>query len=102
MADISAEVLAERAHDVGLLTDWEIRQIWSELGRKSVSLDEFIQFLVRREYLTNYQAEKLLNGDRDGFFYRDYKFSIWLGPVHSPVFSERFTRTPRRLWPSRS
>ncbi|HPZ82414.1 MAG TPA: serine/threonine protein kinase, partial [Thermogutta sp.] len=79
MADISAEVLAERAHDVGLLTDWEIRQIWSELGRKSVSLDEFIQFLVRREYLTNYQAEKLLNGDRDGFFYRDYKVLYLVG-----------------------
>lgn len=79
MVEVSAEVLAERAHDVGLLTDWEIRQIWSELGRKSVTLDEFVQFLVRREYLTNYQAEKLLNGDRDGFFYRDYKVLYLVG-----------------------
>jgi len=79
MVDVSAEMLAERAHDVGLLTDWEVRQIWSELGRKSVSLDEFVQFLVRREYLTNYQAEKLLNGDRDGFFYRDYKVLYLVG-----------------------
>lgn len=79
MVDVSAEVLAERAHDVGLLTDWEVRQIWSELGRKSVTLDEFVQFLVRREYLTNYQAEKLLNGDRDGFFYKDYKVLYLVG-----------------------
>lgn len=79
MAEFSAELLAERAHDVGLLTDWDVRQIWSELGRKSVTLDEFVQFLVRREYLTNYQAEKLLNGDRDGFFYRDYKVLYMVG-----------------------
>jgi|YNPMSStandDraft_1061717.scaffolds.fasta_scaffold01536_4 serine/threonine-protein kinase len=79
MVEVSAEVLAERAHDVGLLTDWEIRQIWSELGRKSVTLEEFVQFLVRREYLTNYQAEKLLNGDRDGFFYKDYKVLYLVG-----------------------
>jgi len=79
MVEVSAEVLAERAHDVGLLTDWEIRQIWSELGRKSVTLDEFVQFLVRREYLTNYQAEKLINGDRDGFFYKDYKVLYLVG-----------------------
>lgn len=79
MPDMTAERLAERAHDVGLITDWELRQIWSELGRKSVGLDEMIQFLVRREFLTNYQVEKLLNGDRDGFFYGPYKVLYLVG-----------------------
>ncbi|MBC7352005.1 MAG: protein kinase [Thermogutta sp.] len=79
MPELTAEILAERAHDVGLITDWELRQIWSELGRKSVSLDEFIQFLVRREYLTNYQVDKLLNGEREGFFYGPYKVLYLVG-----------------------
>lgn len=79
MPEMSAETFAERAHDVGLLNDWELRQVWSEIGRKSVSLQELIQFLVRREYLTNYQVEKLLNGDRDGFFYGPYKVLYLVG-----------------------
>lgn len=79
MVEISAETLAERAHDVGLLTAWQLREIWSELGRKTIDVETFAQFLVRREYLTNYQVEKLLNGDKDGFFYGDYKVLYLVG-----------------------
>ncbi|NMC19136.1 MAG: serine/threonine protein kinase, partial [Thermogutta sp.] len=77
--DWTAEKTAERALELGLISDWDLRRIWSELGRRNVPLDEFLQFLVRREYLTNYQIEKLLKGDRDGFFYGDYKVMYLVG-----------------------
>lgn len=77
--DWTAERTAERALELGLINDWELRRIWSELGRRNLPLDEFLQFLVRREYLTNYQIEKLLKGDREGFFFGDYKVLYLVG-----------------------
>jgi len=77
--DWTAESIAQRAMDLGLINDWEMRRIWSELGRRNVPVEEFLQFLVRREYLTNYLIEKLLKGDRDGFFYGEYKVLYLVG-----------------------
>jgi serine/threonine-protein kinase len=41
--------------------------------------DEFSLALVRREFLTNFQLERLLRGERHGFFYGDYKVLYLVG-----------------------
>src|SRR5690606_1097542 len=53
---------------------------WSELGSShDVDAEAMKQYLLRRELLTNYQLEKLLKGDRGGYYYGDYKVLYLVG-----------------------
>lgn len=73
MGELTGEQIAQRVIDLNLLNDRQLQEVWGEFGRQDVTGDEFLQMLVRRELLTNYQVERLVNGDRTGFFYGDYK-----------------------------
>lgn len=73
MAEMNAEQIAQRAFDHDLLNDRQLQEIWGEFGRRNVPVDEFIQLLLRRELLTNFQLDRLLRGERAGYFYGDYK-----------------------------
>jgi len=79
MVELSAEQFAQRAFDLDLLDERQLQDIWGQLGSRQLSGDEFRQLLLRRELLTNYQAERLLRGDRSGFFYGDYKVLYLVG-----------------------
>jgi eukaryotic-like serine/threonine-protein kinase len=79
MGSPTAEKIAERAFDFGLLNERQLEETWASFGSRSVSTDDFLQFLVRREYLTNYQVERLLKGERSGFFYGHYKILYLVG-----------------------
>ncbi len=76
---ITAEQLAQRAQDVSILDERQLQTAWSELGTRNVSLAEFQQLLVRKEFLTNYQIDRLVAGYRDGFHYGDYKVLYAVG-----------------------
>jgi len=73
MAELTAESIAQRAFDLNLLTDRQLQEIWGEFGRRNVTVDEFVQLLLRRELMTNFQLERLLRGEKGGYFYGDYK-----------------------------
>jgi serine/threonine-protein kinase len=73
MAGLSAEQIAQRAFDLNLLDERQLQEVWGQFGRRNIPGDEFLQALLRREWMTNYQAERLLKGERTGFFYGDYK-----------------------------
>jgi eukaryotic-like serine/threonine-protein kinase len=79
MVELSAEQFAQRAFDLNLLDERQLQDIWGQLGSRQVSSEEFQQVLLRRELLTNYQTERLLRGDRTGFFYGDYKVLYLIG-----------------------
>lgn len=79
MSQLTAEQLAQRVFDLGLITDRQLQQIWGELGSRNASTDDFLQMLVRRELLTNYQVERVLKGERGGFFFGDYKVLYLVG-----------------------
>jgi serine/threonine-protein kinase len=76
---LTAEQLAQRAIDVGVLTDQDLQVIWSEYGTRNVEIEAFKQHLVRRGLLTNYQLDRLLENLRTGFFYGDYKVQYAVG-----------------------
>jgi eukaryotic-like serine/threonine-protein kinase len=79
MVELSAEEFAQRAFDLNLLDERQLQEIWGQIGSRQVSGEEFQQLLLRRELLTNYQTERLLRGDRSGFFYDDYKVLYLIG-----------------------
>ncbi|MBN1588376.1 MAG: protein kinase [Pirellulales bacterium] len=79
MSRLTAEQLAQRAFDLGLVDERQLQSVWSEFGSHHVAVDEFLQLLVRREILTNYQVERLTNGERTGFFFGDYKVLYLVG-----------------------
>ena len=75
----TAEKFAQRAFQLGVLTQQQLDAVWGEFRRRDVPLDDFRDILLRREYLTNYQFERLQRGERSGFFYGDYKTLYLVG-----------------------
>ncbi len=79
MVELSAEQFAQRAFDLNLLDERQLQDIWGQIGSRQLSREEFQQILLRRELLTNYQTERLLRGERGGFFYGNYKVLYLIG-----------------------
>lgn len=79
VAELTAESLSQRALDVSIVTEDEMRAIWGEFGRHDVDYEQFKQSLVRRGLLTNFQLERLEQGYRTGFIYGDYKVLYLVG-----------------------
>ena len=79
MGEQTAEQLAQRAFDLGVISDLELQQVWAHFGTHNVGVNDFLQFMVRKEFLTNYQMERLLKGDRHGYFFGKYKVLYMVG-----------------------
>ncbi len=79
MSSISAEKFAQRVFEVGLIDNHQLDSVWAELGTREVPLDTVTSVMVRRELLTNFQVERLLRGERIGYFYGKYKVLYLIG-----------------------
>lgn len=79
MADLTTEQFAQRLIDVDLLDARQLDQCLGELGAREGDYEEFKNLLVRRELLTNFQADRLVEGKRTGYFYGDYKVLYMVG-----------------------
>jgi serine/threonine-protein kinase len=79
MAQQTAEQIAQRAFNLGLVDERQLQEVWASFGSRNVALQDFLQTLVRREFLTNYQSERLVKGERTGFFFGDYKVLYLVG-----------------------
>lgn len=79
MSRLNAEQIAQRAFNLGLVDDRQLQDLWSRLGSRHVDADDFLQMAVRAEMLTNYQVERLVNGEKTGFFFGDYKVLYLVG-----------------------
>jgi len=79
MVELSAEQFAQRAFDVNLLDERQLQEIWGQLGTRQVSGEEFRQHLLRRGLLTTLQTERLLRGEKTGYFYGEYKVLYQVG-----------------------
>jgi len=79
MPELTAEQFAQRAYDMNLLDERQLESAWSQCGTRDVPTAEFRNLLIRREFLTNYQVDRLLRGERHGYFYGDYKVLYLVG-----------------------
>src|SRR4051795_8604205 len=73
MPSISPEQLVQRVSDAGLLDARQIESLWAEMGTREVTLEALVGVLLRKELLTNYQLDRLLKGEKGGYFYGEYK-----------------------------
>ncbi len=79
MAEHTAEDLAQRAFDLGLIDDRSLREVRAEIAQGQLTSDEAVQVFLRRGLLTPYQVERLIRGERGGYFYGDYKILYQVG-----------------------
>jgi eukaryotic-like serine/threonine-protein kinase len=79
MIQQTAEQVAQRAFNLGLLDERQLQDVWASFGSRSVPLQDFLQTLVRREFMTNYQVERLIKGEQSGFFFGEYKVLYLVG-----------------------
>ncbi len=79
MSDLSPQQFAQRVTDLGLAERREIDQAFSELGVGDHSLDDFIKVMQGRGIVTTLQTDKILKGDRQGYFYGPYKVQYLIG-----------------------
>lgn len=79
MSELTAEQLAQRASDLGLLDDRGRREVHNELGSREVDVEEFKQFLLGRNFVTPYQLDRLQKGETSGFYYGRNKILYFVG-----------------------
>ena len=75
----TAERLAHLCFEYNIIDSKQMDAVWSTLGKKDVELDVFSSMLLRKELITNWQLERLVDGKRDGFHYGDYKILYLVG-----------------------
>lgn len=79
MDTLSAEQFVQTAYSLNLLDERQVKDVWSDIGAREVCLDDACNAVLRRQYLTNYQVDRLLKGERSGFFYGRYKILYTVG-----------------------
>jgi eukaryotic-like serine/threonine-protein kinase len=73
MADIKAQDLSDRILDLGLLDARQMDSVWAEIGSRDASGEELAHRLLSKQLLTNFQLDKVVKGDREGYFYGKYR-----------------------------
>lgn len=79
MIEITAERLGQRIIDVGLLDTRQMEQVWAEIGSREIPVEQLTSFLLRKQLLTNLHVERLMKGERDGYFYGNFKVQYLSG-----------------------
>ncbi|MBX3423754.1 MAG: protein kinase [Pirellulaceae bacterium] len=77
--DFNPPQLAQRFVELGLIEPLAVEQAWSDVGVENVTCEDLIRVLLRRELVTNLQVDRVLKGERTGFFYGKYKVLYLIG-----------------------
>ncbi len=90
MNSISPQEFAQRVSDFRLADRRLIDQAMSDLGVGNHTLEETISAMQRHGVVTTLQTDKILKGDRQGYFYGDYKVLYLIGAgTFARVFAPR-------------
>ncbi len=79
MSDMSADDFALRVVDFGLAERRDVNQAIGDLGVGDITLANAVEALQKRGIVTTLQTEKILRGDRTGYFFGDYKVLYLIG-----------------------
>src|SRR5439155_4873422 len=73
MANLDASALVQLMLKLGLVTEAQVQEAWEEVGQRTAEPEPLLRVLERKGYLTPYQTQKLLKGDRDGYHIGGYR-----------------------------
>ncbi len=76
---LTAEQLAQRLLDTRLLESSQIEALWAEMGTREIAYADYSSLLLRKELITNFQLDRVLKGERGGYFYGNYKVLYLVG-----------------------
>jgi serine/threonine-protein kinase len=79
MNDITPEYFAQRISDLGLADRRSVELALSDLGIGDHSLDDVVKVMQRHGLVTTLQTDKIMKGNRYGYFYGDYKVLYLIG-----------------------
>jgi serine/threonine protein kinase len=71
--------LTQRTVDLELASQEQIDRFWGEIRSSEITLEEVKNLLLRKGILTNFQLDRMLTGERLGFFYGHYKVLYMIG-----------------------
>jgi serine/threonine-protein kinase len=78
--EFTPQSLAQRLVDLNLVEQHRVDQIWGEMRRGVADeLEEFKSLALRKELVTNFQLDRVLTGERLGYFYGPYKVLYLIG-----------------------
>ena len=79
MNEITADKLAQRIYECGLLRLQECDEALAAAGGGEATLDSLISVVLQRELLTNWQISRVCENQRRGFFYGNWKMLYLIG-----------------------
>ena len=79
MSQLSAEQLSQRAHECRLLEASQLDRAMSAAGGRGTTFESLQSVLLKQEYLTNWQIQRLIEGHRRGYFYGKWKVLYLVG-----------------------
>ena len=79
MSDISPQKLVRRCTEAGVVEIPQLDSALNEAGGADTELDNFTSVLLRKELITNWQLERLVTNQREGYFYGKYKILYLVG-----------------------
>lgn len=78
--ELEAEKIAQRLHDLRLVESRGIEECLSQAGgRGQADAKLFTDLLLRGEHVTNWQLTRIVEGQRKGYFYNDWKILYLIG-----------------------
>ncbi|MEW4569136.1 protein kinase [Tautonia sp. JC769] len=112
MSDFDSEMLLERATLLGLISRDQANE--ARIDAQDGSVESIRRALMRKQFLTSWQADKLLKGEASGFFYGGHEVLFHLAegtfarvyrgrkqgsgePVAVKVLRQRFTQDPEAV-----
>ncbi len=79
MSDWSIDKFAHRVTELGLVVRRDLDQARSVSAAGDDELQQFIKTLIGRELMTNLQVDRILRGERHGFFFGKWKAKYLIG-----------------------
>lgn len=77
--DFTPHQLAQRIVELGLVEPLAMERVWSDVGLGNIDCEDLISGLLRSELVTNLQLDRVLKGERTGYFYGQYKILYLIG-----------------------
>ena len=71
--------LTQRVIDLELASQSEVDRIWGELRSGDIQLEDVKNLLLRKGILTNFQLDRMVTGERLGFYYGPYRVLYMIG-----------------------